>query len=224
MTIDGLILKQDNFEIVRDQICGILRAEVISQMAFAPLYVPPQDPELWNLLVYRERALPWERYLAVETPPDILTPIINVVWDSQAFDAKASDVVRKQATDTTYHIDCYGFAIARDVAGGGHEVADKSAALEAQRAYRLCRNILMSAEYVHLGLTGLVSQRFPKEAQALQPEETTRSIVRVSAVRFPLEVRFPETAPQISGMDLESVLVTIKEDSTGQVLLEAEFT
>ena len=59
--ISELIDKQDNFEIVRDQIAAILVNEVASQMALAT--AEAKDPEDWNLQIFTERSNPWEKWL-----------------------------------------------------------------------------------------------------------------------------------------------------------------
>lgn len=220
--ISDLIKKFDTFELVRDQIAGILVGESASQMALAPGFVPPQDPELWRLLVFRERSLPWEDYLGEQ--PAVMAPIVNVWFDSEGFDQSQGNVVEQQQARGVFNVDCYGYGVARSVAGGGQLTADQAAALEAQRCFRLVRNILMAAEYTYLGLRGLVGRRWPGDVQTLQPDQGGRPVTRVSALRFPLRVDYLEGAAQIPGEVLEAVFLRVTESTvTGQLLLEAEF-
>ena len=84
--ITTLIDKQDNFEIVRDQIVTILKAEVVNQMALAVLAA--EDQTLWDLNVTTERFNPIEKFL--KESPDI-RPIVTVWVDSASYDRYASN-------------------------------------------------------------------------------------------------------------------------------------
>ena len=63
--IAELIDKQDNSEIVRDQIAAILATEVANQQALAT--ADGKDPADYKLRIYTERSNPWEAFLNDQT-------------------------------------------------------------------------------------------------------------------------------------------------------------
>lgn len=218
--IDILIDKQDNFEIIRDQIAAILVSEVAGQRALAT--AAAKDPADWNLQVFTERSNPWEQWLNLDAQTD-LSPVISVWFDNSNYDPKASNILERQKSETVFNIDCYGVGVSYDVPGGGHIPGDQEAALEVQRAYRLIRNILMSAEYTYLGLRGLVWSRWPQSATSFQPQLDGRAIQHVQGLRLAFRVVFNEFAPQITLETLEYLSVDVKRTEDGQIVLKADY-
>jgi len=223
--IQSLVDKQDTFEIVRDQIAAIISAESISQQALA--VVAGEDPNLWKLNVYKERSIPWERFLNLDpetATAEEATPIVNVRYGIDTVDEHASDVVEKQKSVGLFYIDCYGYGFAQDDGGTGHIPGDLTAALESQRALRLVRNFLMSSTNTYLQLTrGVVWKRMPRERQTFQPEKDDDNEARIVASRLELEVWFKELSPQYEGQPLEELIVDYKYDADGAVIASVEF-
>lgn len=218
MAIDSLIDKQDNFEVIRDQIAAILVAEVASQMALAT--AAAKDPNDWKLRVFTERSNPWEQWLNAQTDT---SPLINVWVDNSSFDPKASNSIERQKSETVFNIDCYGYGKSSDNPGGGHNPGDRESAFEVQRALRLVRNILMSAEYTYLGLRGLVWSRWPQSVTIFQPQLDGRALQQVMGARLAFRVVFNEFAPQITPETLEYLSVNVKRTEDGEIVLEADY-
>lgn len=216
--ITELIDKEDNFEVVRDQIALILATETASQQALAT--AASKDPDLWKLRVFAERSNPWEQWLNNQSDK---SPIVNVWYDSGNFLKGKGDVVRRQQHDATVNIDCYGVGIASDEPAGGHNSGDKQAALEAQRALRLVRNILMAGINTNLQLPGVVGLRWPQSINVFQPQIDNRPITHIVGARLALEVSFDEVSPQFEGVTLEFLSVDITRDEDDQVIAEADF-
>lgn len=216
--IETLIDKQDNFEVIRDQIAAILVTEVASQKSLAT--EAAKDPALWDFKVYTERSNPWEWYLNDTAE---FTPIVNVWYDNSNFSETQSNIVEKQAAEAIFNIDCYGVANSSDNEAGGHNPGDQEAAFAVQRVIRLVRNILMSAEYTYLGLRGLVWQRWPQTVTMFQPQQDRGNVRPVIAARIGFKVKFNEFSPQISGDMLELLSATVKRAEDGQVLLGADY-
>lgn len=217
MTIETLIDKFDNSEIIRDQIAAILVTEVAAQKALAS--AAGKDPALWDLRVYTERSNPWERFL---NDPTATTPVVNVWFDNSGFDQAGSTVVERQKTTATYNIDCYGFGVSKS-APGGHAPGDREAAFEAQRALRLVRNILMAAQYTYLGLRGVVWQRWPQAITSFQPQIDAQQVQQVVAGRLAFRVTFNELSPQVVPQILELVSVDVIRAEDGEIVLEADY-
>lgn len=218
MTIATLIDKQDNFEIVRDQIAAVLVTEVASQMALAT--AAAKDPNDWKLRVYTERSNPWEQFLNNESDR---SPLVNVRFDNSTFDMKKSNILERQASGSTFNIDCYGFDISRDDGGSGHSPGDEGAAKEVQRAIRLVRNILMAAEYTYLGLRGVVWGRWPQSIQAFDVQIDNRSIQKIVGARLALRVEFNEFSPQVVPETLELLTTDVIRAEDGEIVLEADY-
>lgn len=213
-----LIDKQDNFEIIRDQIAAILLAEVANQMQLATNAA--KDPEDWNLKIFTERSNPWELYLNQDI---IKTPIVNIWYDNSNFSQKSSNTSERQNSISIFNIDCYGCGVAADNPGGGHFAGDEEAALTVQRAIRLVRNILMASENTYLQLRGLVWQRWPQSITIFQPQIDSRTVQQVVGGRIALEVSFNEFSPQFQAETLEFVAIDVRRTEDGEIVLEADY-
>ena len=218
MTISTLIDKQDTFEIVRDQIAAILTTEIASQMQLATN--AGKDPNDYKLRIFTERSNPWEEFLneVVDT-----SPLVNVWFDNSSFDPSKSNVVERQASETVYNIDCYGYGRSRDDGATGHIPGDREASFEVQKALRLVRNILMAAEYTYLGLRKTVWHRMPQSITAFQPELDARQMQQIVGARLAFRVIFNEFSPQVEPVDLELLSVDVIRTEDGEIVLEADY-
>ena len=218
-----LIDKSDNFELVRDAITAILATEVANQMALAE--AAAKDPALWDFGVFEERSTPWEALFDAEEE-DVVdeTPLVNVWYDNSNFPKDKGDTIERQASDSVYNIDCYAAAVSKnDRTGAGHLPGDRQAALNLQRVIRLVRNILMSGENTYLQLRGVVWSRWIQSINSFQPQLSDRPAIHVQAARIAFAVRFNEFSPQATPETLETVFATVKRQSDGKVLVEAEY-
>ena len=114
MAITTLIDKQDNFEVIRDQIASILVIEIANQMQLA--FDAGKVADDWKLRIFTERANPWEQWLNDQTDR---SPIINVWYDNSNFAMHKSNILERQASETVYNIDCYGYGMSEDDIGPG---------------------------------------------------------------------------------------------------------
>lgn len=218
MTLE-LIDKRDNVEIIRDEIAAILATEIASQISLATTAGKP-DPNLWKVRVFQERANPWEVF-PEKTSDD--SPIVNVWWDSSSFDMSTSNIVERQKSDTTYNLDCYGYAKAADNPAGGHTPGDQGAAEAVQRAVRLIRNILMAAEYTYLGQRGLVWRRWVQSITIFQPQQDNQNVSQVVGARIAFRVEFNEFSPQVAAETLDLVSVDVLRTEDGEIVVEADY-
>lgn len=217
--IATLIDKQDNFEVVRDQIALILATETASQQALA--FAAAKDPKLFEFDVFTERFNPWEQYQ--NNLSSDKTPIVNVWFDTEDFPPSRGNVVEKQIAEAVFNIDCYGCDVARNDPSGGHFPADESSRFIVHRIIRLVRNILMAALNTHLQLKGTVVHRWFNSITVFQPEVfDDTNVLTVSAARLALAVHFVEVSPQIAGVPLEFTSIDIKRAENGSVLAEVD--
>jgi len=223
--IPFLIDKQDTVEIVRDQIAAILASEAASQRSLAE--TGGEDPSQWTYRTYLERSNPWAEFLDATEPQP---PLINVTLESCDYAMSRSTIVGEfTGAEALINIDCYGHGMGSDdPSEEGHTAGDKMGCIEALRAARFVRNVLMSAEYIYLGLRGTdkeqwVHQRWIENVTIFQPSLEGREIQQVVAARVALRVQFNEFAPQHIGVPLESVRVTVKRRSTGEIYFVGEY-
>lgn len=218
MPIQGLIDKLDTFEVVRDQIAAILATETASQQALAT--AASRDPLEWTLRVYSERSNPWSEFLNAPDADSVdATPIVNVTYDNVSFAKGEGSTVDRQRGEMTFHIDCYGYGVARDVEDGGHVLGDKDAADVVHRTVRLVRNILMASEYTYLALPrGVVSRRWVQGISMFQPALDGQSIQQIVAARLVFEVLANEFSPQYEGVPLDLVSTQVRRGPDGLVV------
>lgn len=224
--ISSLVDRPDTFEIVRDQIAAILLLEQQGQQDLAT--AAGKDPELWKLRIFTERSNPWSEWPDAEDPAEAVnfdtSPIVNVSFDNDTFDKARGNPVSQQQADGVFNVDVYGYGISADDGASGHIPGDQAAALEAARGARLVRSILLSAQYINLGLRGLVANRWVGSRTSIQPAHSDRRPVQhVMAVRLALQVSYLEFAPQWDGVPLELVSIAFKRAETGEIFIAADF-
>lgn len=220
-TLPTLITKQDNFEIVRDQI-----ALLIFDNAAAQFGLSGSDP-LFKMRVFTEATNPWEQFLNMNPQTADLSPVVNVWYDSGTFDESKSDTVKRQHHDGIFNIDVYGAGISAED-GTGQDPGDRQAALTAQRGIRFVRNFLMASDNVVLQLPGLVWFRWPQSINLLQPELDNIAGVQIHAGQLSMRVGFNEFAPQgDESILLEEISVDINVGQNGMLFpagVELDFT
>lgn len=218
--IDTLIDKQDTFEIVRDQIAGILVAEIKNQETKAIAEKKP--PEDWKLRVFTERSNPWEQFQNKDANTDS-SPLINIWYDNGNFPESKGNTVERQAHEATYNIDCYAVGVSAENPAGGHTPGDRDAAFEVQKAVRLVRNILMSAVNVKLQLRGTVWDRWIQSITIFQPGLDSTAAQQIIGARIAFRVTFNEFSPQVTPETLELVTVDVKRTEDGLIVLEVDY-
>ena len=221
MTLSKLIDKQDNFELIRDQIAAILATETASQQALAT--AGGKDPNLWKFNVYTERSRPWEIWQRTRSSFGVdKAPIVNVWYDSSSFLQNRSNTAPYQLSDSTFNIGIIAEGRCK-VRPAGQDTGDEEAAREVQRIVRLVRNIIMSGEYRYLSLRGLVQQRWLTSMTMMNVEAIDGTQQTIAAAQLSLSVHFNELTAEVDGVALEQIGITINRAEDGQVLVAAEY-
>ena len=130
--ITTLIDKQDNSEIIRDQIAAIIAVESANQVTLATAASKP-DPDDWKLRVFTEASNPWEQFRNFAPGVTDDSPLVNVWFDNVNFDRAKSDTFERQKADGVFNLDIYGVAVSSDDGGTGHTPGDRDASCEVQR-------------------------------------------------------------------------------------------
>ena len=215
--IDALIDKQDNYEIIRDQVAQILANEVVNQKALA--VSDSQDPAGWDFKIFTEKTNPFELIESVKGKAGGDAELANVWLDSVSFDQ--GDVVNRKQPDTIIQIDCVSSKNAADNASGGITTqADVRASLDAERIGRLVRNILMAATYTYLDLRGIVAKRWISRMQKMQPDRDDQPAQNTMAFRVTLMISHLEFSPQVTPGDMDEIIIDIKRGESGEVLAD----
>lgn len=214
-----LIDKQDNFELIADEIAAIIKTEAAAQVALAASAGKP-DPTLWDLRVYQDRSNRWEMF-----PPDVdtETPVVNVWFDSTDYVANKSDPTGRQWSSTTYNIDLYGYGVSSDNPAGGQLVGDAQAAQAVKRAIKLVRNILMSYKYTYLEQKGLVGSRWIESITYFQPQQDAENTAHVAGARIAFSVQFNEYSPQYAPEVLDLISARLKRADDNEIVIETDY-
>lgn len=229
--ITTLIDRRDNSELICDQIGAILLAESAAQQALAR--TAGKDSRLWKLRVFTERTNAWEMWTdppsAGKPKPDFdRSPIVNVSFDQETFDKASGDHHERQAADGTFFIDCFGLGISADNPNTtGHLPGDALAAIEAKRAYRLVRSILMSSLYITLGFplkpNPVIWGRWIQSIQMSPVGPTERIAQHIVGARIAFAVKFNEFSPQYQALPLELISFRALRAETGELMFAADF-
>jgi hypothetical protein len=193
--ITELMNKNDTFEIVRDKIALILAKEIQGQQNLA--VTAGVNPVDYRARVFTEAVTPFQMFMNADGSNDDPTdesPIINVSFDSSSFDKRAGSTVNRQKSSTNYNIDCYGWGMAQAERCGGSTMGGTLANFAVQRALKIVRNILMSAEYVTLEMDGVVWDRWVDSITAFQPLIDNRPAINIVGARLAFNVNFNEFA------------------------------
>lgn len=220
--ITQLIDKRDNVEVIRDQLGAILLFESLAQQALA--VAAGKDPTLWQLRVFSERDNPWNEWIDVPENESVdAVPLVNIALDTESFDKSKSNAFERQHNTATFNVDCYGYGVS-EATDDGHLSGDEKAAMEAQRARRLVRNILMAAHYTYLdlgrGANQFVRARWLRSTTMFKPPLDSQAIQNITACRMVWEVEFNEFAPQIEPIDIASIAIAVHRKETGELFFE----
>lgn len=213
--IQTLIQQPSQVRVIRDQIAAALLLESIGQQALAA--ADGQDPALWKLHVFVDRANPWDEF-----SEDDESPIINVSFDTKSIDGNAGNGITRHKSSAVYNIDCYGTGVSCATAEG-HDPGDYLAATEAMRCFELAEQILMSGYYVYLRMRGIVGKRAIQSVTAFQPQLESRPARHVNAIRISFAVDFTETTTEYQPETMELLSTRIVRASDGQILALADF-
>jgi hypothetical protein len=205
--INFLLAKNDNIELIRNQIAGILKIETENQYSLAAGQ-GAEDLRDYKIGVFVERARPWD--LTGNKNP---FPLINI--SLSGYDGEAGSAQSEKKYKATFYIDCYGCGNLNNTNGND----DSLAAIRAWKTARIARNILMSSYYTYLGLRGTVFKRSILSIQTGSPSNMPESAAAVTTCRISLAVDFSEKSPQEGGVMFEGIAFKAVSES-GEILID----
>lgn len=214
-----LITSPDSFEVIGETIYNILKTEIANQVNLATLAGQPYDPEDYRLRVYYEQANKMDQ-LADDEIAD-KAPIVNLYYEDSTTDLEASTYTIGQNVNSIFIIDI-GAVGQTKLVTGGHEAGEKNAALNAKRAARLVRNILMHAENKHLLIPTIVGRRYVQELNSFVPDQN-KPANPIHGMSFRFAVDHKETITTQEYGAIEQIFIEHKFDPLGSNIAEQSF-
>jgi hypothetical protein len=213
--LQELITLQSGTQIVIDKIAEIIVNELTNQQALAAGL--GEDPDLYKARVYTQRFNPLDQF------ENDKTPLINIEMSDDSTSLSVTGTSGKNQKSTSIFIDCYGAGQAGSN-GTGQIVADKSAAMEANRISSLIRYILTSDINDNIQLDRkLVNSVVLVSEQFFVPDFDSRQSGPVCAMRLTLQCNINDQVIVNNGVPLESIVVDIERDDSGQVYTTVEY-
>jgi hypothetical protein len=152
----------------------------------------------YNFRVFIENARPYD---TEGEPP--LEPLVNIMLQkTETVDGNSR--MGPQKYKAIFIIDCIAFG---NDAGEGYD--DRAAAARVWKAARVIRRILMSEQYLYLGLRGVIGGRLIKSIETGVPENGGDALTVVTA-RITLEVQFIECSTGTTGPIIEAINFTVE--------------
>jgi len=230
--ITTLIDKQDNNEIIRDQLGAILAIEISNQRALAVTAGKP-DPDEWFFDVSIESTKPLESLTDSDgnESGEIQKGLVNVFFESDSFENPGSNVVQSQKVKGNFIFDCYAHKNSTVDQNDNDSIIDNGDELssrEADRIARFVRNIIMSAQYTYLQLgrenANIVQKRYIQRREKFAPEQQNPSFNNVVGCRLSLNVEYVEFSPQTVLDTLDTLITQCTRSSDGKILFEYQAT
>jgi hypothetical protein len=194
-----LISEPDNVEKIRNHIAFIIKGEAQNQYTIAREQGEP-DADDYNFRVFIENARPYD------TDEPVVEPLVNIMLQKTETVAGNSRM-GPQKYNATFIVDCIAFGN-----DAGEERDDRAAPARAWKAARVIRMILMSEQYLYLGLRGVIGGRLVKSIETGVPENGGDAFSVVTA-RITLEVQFIEQAIGTTGPIIEETYFTVEPES-----------
>jgi hypothetical protein len=191
-----LVSEPDNVEKIRNHIAFIIKGETQNQYTIAQEQGEP-DADDYNFRVFIENARPYD---TEGEPP--LEPLVNIMLQKTET-ADGNPRMGLQKYKATFLIDCIAFGN-----DAGEERDDRAAAARTWKAARVIRRILMSEQYLYLGLRGVIGGRLIKSIEMGVPKNGGDALTVVTA-RITLEVQFIELSIGTTGPIIEEINFTV---------------
>jgi hypothetical protein len=215
-----LINEPDNVEKIRDHIAFIIKGEAQNQYAIAQEQ-GVLDADDFNFKVFVENARPYD----VDDFPTV-EPIINIMLQkTETVDGNSR--MGPQKYKATFIIDCIVFGndfneivTSDEILNGAAKIDRRAAAIRAWKTARVIRTILMSEQYLYLGLRGVIGSRIIKSIETGVPE-MGGDVFTVVTARTTLEVQLLERSIGTQGPIIEEINFAV-EPVSGEVASNQE--
>lgn len=212
--IDFLINKNDNFEIIRDEITAIIAAEQANQKKLSASS-PITDETYFNFKIFSERLDPVNSLASDGEIDEDNFPFINVWYNNSSLQSNSqTNGIQKYQSD--YNIDIYAVSKSKIDESGNVTNSDELSSKRVQRIVKIIRNILANQNYTQLNLPKVVSGRFIQNISMLPPD-AERSLNNMSVARITLQVDHIETTGENQYNNVELIQAKCTQDKNGLI-------
>lgn len=204
-----LLEKPDNVELIRDQLCAILKVECTAQRELASGKPDAQD---YRIGIWKDKTRPWS--LTEDSEKKNPFPLVNVQLRGFKLDNPGGGTFGQKKYVASFHLDCYAHG-----EFGGEEPDDTDSAVKAWKIGRVIRNIVTSEHHAYLGLRGIVRDYRITEGTTGDPRNNEQSAQSVTICRLVLTVEYYEDSPQAEAGVFEEYNL-VSSSPNGEVLFK----
>ena len=206
--IDFLIDKPDNIELIRDQLCAILKTECIAQQKLASDKLDAAD---YRIGIWKEKSRPWQ--LTEDSEKKYPFPLVNIQLMGFNSDTPHGSTFGQKKYVAQFFLDCYAHG---EFGSDGSDDTDST--IKAWKVGRVIRNILTSEHHAYLGLRGTVRDYCITEGKTGDPRNNEQSAQSITICRLILSVDYYEDSPQVEGVKWEYGFILTSPN--GEVLVD----
>jgi len=207
--IKFLLEKPDNVELIRDQLCAILKVETTAQHELAK---GKPDEADYRIGIWKDKTRPWS--LTEDSEKKKPFPLVNVQLRGFKLDIPGGGQFGQKKYSATFHLDCYAHGDFDT-----EEPDDTDSAVKAWKIGRVIRNIITSEHHAYLGLRGTVREYKITEGTTGDPRNEEQSAQSVTICRLILTVDYYEDAPQVEGVEFKEYNF-VTSSPNGEVLFD----
>jgi hypothetical protein len=207
--INILLENADNIELIRDQLCAILKVECTGQQELAK---GTPDAADYRIGVWKGKSRPWS--LTEDSEKKKPFPLVNVQLMGFKADSPAGPAIGQKKYVGEFFLDCYAHG-----EFGIEEADDTDSAIKAWKVGRVIRNILTSEHHSYLGLRGIVRDYKITEGKTGDPRNNEQSAQSITICRLVLSVDYYEDSPQVETGKFE-LYNFISSSPSGEVLFD----
>ena len=179
--IAELIKDRDNIEIVRDQIAALLSLELQNQRKLAESAGAPDACD-YDIEIYVENSRPYD----ITDGDNEDVSLVNIVCQEVTVPS-SNPRMGNQKSQAIFDLYCIA-----DGGNYGNFRDDRSATFRAWKIMRLIRRIIMSEQYVYLGMRRIVTSRTFTKMESGTPNHNAQGARFFSVIKASLEVQFVE--------------------------------
>jgi len=192
--INFLLEKPDHIELIRDQICAIVKIECKGQEKLAE---GKPDAADYRIGVWKEKTRPWQ--LTEDSEKKNPFPLVNIQLMSFQADNPMGPAIGQKKYTGQFFLDCYAHGEFNDADLDD----DTDSAMKAWKVGRVIRNIIASEHYSYLGLRGIVRDWRITEGRTGDPRNNENSAQSITICRLILTIDYYEDAPQVEGAEFK---------------------
>lgn len=211
-TLTELIPYSSNVQLVIDRIAEILVYELANQQALAGVGASDYD-----IRVFTDRFNPLDQF------SNDNRSLVNIELSDESTQTNVTATYGKQQEGVTINLYVYSVGVASETPAG-HIPADYDAAVKVKKTRNIINRILKADINSNLQLPrNVVNSVIIQSGQYLIPDFDNRDFGPTVAMRISLTCNIIEEPMINNGVPLDSIVIDIEKDDTGQVYAKLEY-